>query len=59
MLGFAISTATITAVTTAISELGVATAGGSGTTSLVAAEGTSCTLSNMSFSITRYDMPSF
>ncbi len=58
MLGAAISSATVTALTTSTSEIGVATPGGSGTTSLVAAEGTSYSLSNISFSITRYDMPS-
>ena len=79
MLGAAISTATVTALTTATSEIGVVTPGGSGTTALVTAgnseigvatvggsgttatvavEGTSYTLSNISFSITRYDMPS-
>jgi hypothetical protein len=44
MHGAALSTATVTALTTATSEIGVATYGGSGpsgTTLLVAAEGTS------------------
>jgi hypothetical protein len=47
---------TITALTTAMTEIGVITPGG---TSLVAALGTSDFLSNISFSMTRYDMPSF
>jgi hypothetical protein len=58
MLGAAISSATVTQVTAGNSEIGVATVGGSGTTATVAVEGTSYTLSNISFSITRYDMPS-
>jgi hypothetical protein len=58
ILGAAIATATITALTTGTSEIGVATTGGSGTTGLVSSEGTSYSLSNIAFSITRYDMPS-
>ena len=57
MLGAPIATSTITAVTTGNSEVGVATAGGSGTTGSISAEGTSYSLSNISFSITRHDMP--
>ena len=57
MLGAAISTVTATALTAATSEIGVATTGGAGA-GAVAVEGTSYTLSNISFSITRYDMPS-
>ena len=57
MLGAAISTVTATALTAATSEIGVATVGGAGA-GAVAIEGTSYTLSDISFSITRYDMPS-
>jgi hypothetical protein len=47
---------TITALTTP--EIGEITPGGSGTTSLVSELGPSDSLSNISFSMTRYDMPS-
>jgi hypothetical protein len=57
ILGNAIESSTVAAVNAASSETGVAVTGGSGTTGSVAAEGTSYTLSNLSFSITRYDMP--
>ncbi len=57
MLGAAISTVTATALTAATSEIGVATTGGAGA-GAVAVKGTSYTLSNISFSVTRYDMPS-